>query len=139
MDTIEYLGFILTLTGLHMDLMKVAVIQSWPEPQNVRNVQSFLGFVNFYRRFIADYSQLTLPLTNLCKKTTPWIFGKKETTAFRSLKNTFSTAPVLCHWAPDLQMMVETEVSDHTIAGILSATTQHNEIHLVAFFSHSQQ
>src|SRR5258707_10691152 len=99
-DTIEYLGFILTLTGLHMDLTKVAAIQSWPEPRNVHNMQSFLGFVNFYCHFIADYSQLTLPLTNLCKKTTPWIFGKKETTAF-------STAPVLCHWAPDLRMMVE--------------------------------
>src|SRR5258708_29505800 len=102
MDTIEYLGFILTLTGLHMDLTKVAAIQSWLELWNVRDVQSFLGFANFYRRFIADYSQLTLPLTNLCKKTTPCIFDEKETTAFRSLKNMFSTAPVLCHWAPDL-------------------------------------
>src|SRR5258708_1136854 len=82
MDSIKYLGFILTLTGLHMDLMKVAAIQSWPELQNVHNVQSFLGFANFYRCFIADYSQLTLPLTNLCKKTTPWIFSEKETTAF---------------------------------------------------------
>src|SRR5260221_13621463 len=92
MDTVEYLGFILTLTGLHMDPMKVAAIQSWPELRNVRDVQSFLGFANFYCHFITDYSQLTLPLTNLCKKTT----------TFRSLKNVFSTAPVLCHWAPDL-------------------------------------
>ncbi len=82
MDTIEYLGFILTLTGLHMDPTKVAVIQSWPELQNVCDVQLFLRFVNFYCCFITDYSQLTLPLTNLCKKTTPWIFGETETTAF---------------------------------------------------------
>ncbi len=65
-----------------MDPTKVAAIQSWPELRNVRDVQSFLGFANFYCCFIADYSQLTLPLTNLCKKTTPWIFGEKETTAF---------------------------------------------------------
>ena len=122
-----------------MDPTKVAVIQSWPELQNVHNMQLFLRFVNFYHCFIADYSQLTLPLTNLCKKTTPWIFGKKETTAFRSLKNAFSTAPVLCHWAPDLRMMVEMDMSDHAIAGILLVTTQDNEIHLVAFFSHSLQ
>ncbi len=102
MDTVEYLGFILTPTGLHMDPMKVATIQGWPEPWNVCDVQSFLGFANFYRRFIADYSQLTLPLTNLCKKATPWNFGETEATAFRLLKNTFSTAPVLCHWALDL-------------------------------------
>src|SRR5260221_10168525 len=129
MDTVEYLGFILTPTGLHMDLMKVAVIQSWPEPQNVHDVQSFLGFANFDRCFIADYSQLTLPLTNLCKKTT----------AFPSLKKLFSTAPVLCHWAPDLRMTVEMDASDHTIAGILLVTTQDNEICPVAFFSRSLQ
>src|SRR5258708_21056837 len=82
MDTIEYLGFILTLTGLHMDLMKEAAIKSCPELWNVCNVQSFLGFVNFYCCFITDYSQLTLPQTNLCKKTTPWIFSKMEATPF---------------------------------------------------------
>src|SRR5260221_9989332 len=81
-DTVEYLGFILTPTGLHMDLTKVATIQGWPEPRNVRDVQSFLGFANFYHRFIADYSQLTLPLTNLCKKATPWNFGETEATVF---------------------------------------------------------
>src|SRR6266436_512661 len=138
-DTVEYLGFILTPTGLHMDLTKVAAIQSWPELQNVCDMQSFLRFVNFYHCFIADYSQLTLPLTNLCKKTTPWIFSERETTTFQSLKNAFSTAPVLCHWAPDLQMMVEMDVSDHAIAGILLVTTKDNEIRPVAFFSRSLQ
>src|SRR6266481_6525115 len=83
-DMVEYLGFILTPTGLHMDPAKVAAIQNWPELRNIRDVQSFLGFANFYCCFIADYSQMTLPLMNLCKK---------EATAF-------STAPVLCHWVP---------------------------------------
>src|SRR5260370_14174817 len=66
-DMVEYLGFILTPTGLHMDPAKVAMIQNWPELRNVCDIQSFLGFANFYCRFIADYSQMTLPLTNLCK------------------------------------------------------------------------
>src|SRR6266446_3178903 len=138
-DTIEYLGFILTPTGLHMDPAKVAAIQNWLEPRNVRDVQSFLGFVNFYHHFITDYSQMTLPLMNLCKKATPWNFRERETTTFRTLKNAFSTAPVLCHWALDLWMMVETDASDHAIAGILSVTTKDNEIRPVAFFSCSLQ
>ena len=62
-----------------------------------------------------------------------------EATMFQTLKNAFSTAPVLCHWAPDLQMTVEMDASDHAIAGILSVTTQDNKIHLVAFFSCSLQ
>jgi len=111
-----------------MDPAKVATIQNWPELRNICDVQSFLGFVNFYHCFIADYSQMTLPLTNFCKKA-----------AFQTLKNAFSTAPVLCHWALDLQMMVETDMSDHVIAGILSVTTKDNEIRPVAFFSHSLQ
>src|SRR5258708_25262008 len=100
---------------------KVTAIQNWLEPWNVHDVQSFLGFANFYCCFIADYSQLTLLLMNLCKKATPWNFSKREATAF-------STAPVLCHWVPDLWMMVETDASNHMIAGILLATTKDNEI-----------
>src|SRR5258708_4230455 len=119
-------------TGIH-------VIPSTLELRNIHDVQSFLGFANFYHHFIVDYSQMTLPLMNLCKKATPWNFGQKETTVFQTLKNTFSTAPVLCHWAPDLQMTVETDASDHVIAGILSVTTKDNEIRLVAFFSCSLQ
>src|SRR5258708_14478985 len=56
MDMVEYLGFILTPTGLHMDPLKEAAIQNWPEPRNVRDVQSFLVFANFYHCFIVDYS-----------------------------------------------------------------------------------
>jgi len=68
--------------GLHMDPAKVAAIQSWLEPQNVSDVQSFLRFANFYHHFIMEYSQSTLPLMNLCKKAMPWVFGKRETTMF---------------------------------------------------------
>src|SRR5260370_41857009 len=107
-----------------MDPMKVATIQGWPEPQNVCDVQSFLGFTNFYRRFIVDYSQMTLPLTNLCKNATPWNFREREMTTFQTLKNAFSKAPVLCHCAPDLSMLPETDASAHTIAEILAVTTK---------------
>ena len=51
-DTVEYLGFILSPKGLQMDPTKVSTIQDWPEPQKVQDVQAFLGFANFYQRFI---------------------------------------------------------------------------------------
>src|SRR5258708_35209395 len=66
MDTVEYLGFILTPTGLHMDPAKVAMIQNWLELRNVHDMQSFLGFMNFYHPFLAVYSRMTLPWMNLC-------------------------------------------------------------------------
>ena len=95
MDTMEYLGFILSLEGLHMDPAKVLTIQSWPEPCNIHEVQSFLGFANFYQHFISHYAEFTQPLTNLCQKNTPWHFGESESAAFHHLKMTFHLAPVL--------------------------------------------
>src|SRR5258708_12042995 len=135
MDTVEYLGFILSPKGLQMDPTKVSMIQDWPEPQKVQDVQAYLGFTNFYQRFIHDYSETTLPLNHLCKKSTTWHFGAEEAKAFQDLKNTFGSTPVLAHWAPDLPMMVEMNMSNCAIMGILSVTTEHAEIQLVAFYS----
>ena len=74
-DTVEYLGFILSPNGLLMDPSKVSTILEWPEPRKVKDIQSFLGFANFYRRFISDYSKITVPLTHLTCKGTPWDFS----------------------------------------------------------------
>ena len=62
-DTVNYLGFILSKDGLKMDPAKVQTIQDWPEPRKVKDIQSFLGFANFYRRFISEYSNIVVPLT----------------------------------------------------------------------------
>src|SRR5258707_15006155 len=139
MDTVEYLGFILSPKGLQMDPTKVSMIQDWPEPRKVRDVQAFLGFANFYQRFIHDYLETTLPLNHLCKKSTTWCFGVEEAKAFQNLKKAFGSAPVLAHWAPDLPMMVETDASNCVIVGILSVTTEDGEIWPVAFYSRTLQ
>jgi len=72
--TVEYLGYILTPDGLLMDKTKVQTIVDWPEPRKVKDVQSFLGFANFYRRFIHGYSDIVIPLTRLTRKNSPWKF-----------------------------------------------------------------
>jgi hypothetical protein len=59
-DTVEYLGFILSPEGLKVDPSKVQTIQDWPEPHKIKDIQSFLGFANFYRRFISDYSKIVV-------------------------------------------------------------------------------
>src|SRR5258706_425631 len=139
MDTVEYLGFILSPKGLQMDPTKVSTIQDWPKPWKVQDVQAFLSFANFYWRFIHDYSETTLPLNHLCKKSTTWHFGAEEAKAFQNLKKAFGSTPVLAHWAPDLPMMVEMDASDCVIVGILSVTTEDGEIRPVAFYSHTLQ
>src|SRR5260370_35035751 len=111
-----------------MDPAKVSVILDWPEPQKVQDVQAFLGFTNFYQRFIHDYLEMTLPLNHLCKKSTNWHFAMEEAKAFWNLKKAFESAPVLAHWALDLPMMEEMDTSDCALAGILSVTTEDGEI-----------
>ena len=62
-DTVECLGFILSPKGLWMDPSKVSTILEWLEPHKIKDIQSFLGFANFYRRFISNYSKITVLLT----------------------------------------------------------------------------
>src|SRR5260221_11175609 len=82
---------------------------------------------------------MTLPLNHLCKKSTTWHFGAEEAKAFQNLKKAFGSTPVLAHWAPDLPMMVEMDMSDWAIVGILSVTNEDGEIWPVAFYSHTLQ
>jgi hypothetical protein len=73
-DSVEYLGFILSKDGLKMSPTKVQTIQDWPEPKKVKDIQSFLGFANFYCHFISDYSDIVVLLTWLTCKGVTWNF-----------------------------------------------------------------
>jgi len=134
-DSVEYLGYVLSPSGLTMSNAKVKTIQEWPESKKVKNIQSFLGFANFYRHFIFNYSDMVIPLTRLTRKDTPWNFDENCRKAFNTLKQAFTSAPILTHWVPDAQLVVETNASDYALATILSIVTKDNEIHPIAFHS----
>jgi len=87
---LEFLGFILTQNGLKMSSDKVKVILKWPEPCKVWDIQSFLGFCNFYRHFIDNYSRITTLLTRLTRKGALWNFDNKCCSAFETLKEAFT-------------------------------------------------
>jgi len=134
-DSIEYLGYVLSPSGLTMSDAKVKTIQEWPKSKKVKNIQSFLGFANFYRRFIFNYSDIVIPLTHLTRKNTLWNFDDNCRIAFNNLKQAFTSTPILTHWVLDAQLVVETDASDYALAAILSIMTEDNEIHPVAFYS----
>ena len=131
----EYLGYMLSPNGLTMALNKVQIIQDWPEPRKVKDIQSFLGSANFYRRFIYGYSRITILLTRLTRKGVPWHFTDECRSAFNALKKAFTSAPVLTHWMPDGPITVETDASDYALTAILSVTTPTSKLHPVAFHS----
>jgi len=92
---IEYLGLVISENKVSMDPVKVAGVREWPTPENKRDIQAFLGFVNFYRRFIRDFSTKARPLFDLTRSEQVWMWSGKEQAAFEDLKTAVTTAPVL--------------------------------------------
>jgi len=136
---VNYLGFIITTNGIRMNPEKVSCVLRWETPRTVTDVQCFLGFANFYRRFIKDYSKVVMPLTKMTKKEggkyVPFVWGPEQQAAVDLLKKAFMSAPILHHIDYDREIIVETDASDYVSAGILSQHDDDGVLHPVAFYS----
>ena len=133
----KYLGLIISTDGIKIDPAKVEVIQNWSTPTCVKDVRAFIGFCNFYRRFLLNFSKVAGPLNALTKKDAPMPFGwtSKCEKAFQELKQRVCKAPILCHFDPNEQCFVETNSSDYVNAGVLSQPNGNGILHPVAYFS----
>ena len=92
---VKYLGLIVRPGSIEMDPEKITAITSWQTPSCVKDIQRFIGFANFYRRFIKDFSKICVPLNTLLCKSTTWKWDNEQDQAFKQLKQAFVTAPVL--------------------------------------------
>ena len=137
----KYLGLIISPEGIRMDPIKVEAITQWKEPQRVHDLQHFLGFANFYRRFIRGFSTIARPLHGLLKKGLPWKWGSTEAEAMSKLKTAFTTGPVLAFFDYNKKTVLETDASDWSSGGVLSQYDQESVLHPIAYFSakHSAQ
>ncbi|KAH0609702.1 uncharacterized protein H6S33_012248 [Morchella sextelata] len=100
-----------------MDPRKVETVKNWTVTKTVKDVQAFLGFANFYRRFIRGFSEVVSPLTRLTCKDISFGWTPEAQTAFNALKEAFTTAPILTHFDPEKEITVETDASDYVSAG----------------------
>jgi len=130
-----FLGIVVGADGLKMDAAKVRTIREWRTPARLTDVQAFLGFANFYRRFIRDFSRIVSPLVHLTKKGVPFVWNETCENAFRHLKDAFSTAPVLIPFDWEKPVILETDSSDYVSAGVLSQYDDNGVLRPVAFFS----
>ncbi|MBW0583152.1 hypothetical protein O181_122867 [Austropuccinia psidii MF-1] len=119
-SSVEYLGYVVSSEGLKMDQAKVQQILNWPPPRNLKALQSFLGFANFYRRFIKNYSKKISSLTSFLKKDSHFPLNEEALRQFHQLKEAFTTAPILSHFDPSLPTIVETDASDYALGAVLS-------------------
>jgi len=134
----KFLGFIVSAKGLTMDEDKLKSIMEWPIPNNVKELQSFLGLCNFYRRFIKNFAEIMEPLRRLLRKETIFNWDTKADEAFNKLKESFSTNNLLIHPDHNKEFVVETDASDFAIGCVLSQRSdEDNLLHPVAFYSRS--
>jgi hypothetical protein len=131
---VEFLGFRIGVSGIQMDPKKVQSLKEWPVPGSVKEVQQFLGFANYNRRFIRNYSQVAAPLTNLTKKETNFEWGPVQQRAFDTLIKACSKDPVLKIFDPALDSRIESDASDLAIGACL-AQQYDKHWHPVAYFS----
>ncbi|GJP49632.1 hypothetical protein CLOM_g8818, partial [Closterium sp. NIES-68] len=116
---LEVLGHVVGADGIKIDPKKITTIRDWKPPTNLQELQSFLGFVNYVRRFIPNMAGITGPLTDLLRKGTLFEWGERQQTAFDELRNSLTSPPVLRIADPSRPFEVLTDASDFAIGAIL--------------------
>ena len=132
---VEMLRLIIGPDGIKMDPKKVEVITAWPVPTKVKEVQSFLGLANFYRRFVDNFSKVAKPLHELMRKDTEWKWTDKCQIAFDKLKNIFISQPVLSMVDTTKPLRIESDASEYATGAVLSMLQDDGKWHPCAYLS----
>jgi len=133
-----FLGFVVSDQGVQVDPAKTAIIRDWDPPTTKKEVQSFLGFCNFYRRFIQAYGRVSRPLNRLTEKDiqSKFTLDENQRDAFERLRELLISAPILLYFRYDRETRLETDCSDLAAAGVLTQkSTEDGQWHPVAFYS----
>ena len=130
----EFLGHQICGGGLTPTEAKQKAIHEWATPQNVIDIRSFLGFTNYYRRNIRNYSDISRPLTDLTKKEMAWQWGLYQKNAFAAMKEAFCRVPILILPDPKLPYTIFTDASSTGVGGAL-LQNQGDGLRLVIFLS----
>lgn len=131
---IKFLGHIITPNGMHMDPSKLQAIRDFPVPRNKKEMQSFVGFVNFYRKFSSNHASIIGPLIDLIKKGIPWKFGSEEVKLFNRVKESF-TEKYLCHPKFDHVFYLQTDASKIGLGAELFQLSNEGERQTISFAS----
>ena len=133
---VSFLGLIITQGQLQSDPTKIQAVEEWPIPVTRKQLQRFLGFANFYRRFIRDFSRVAAPLHQLTSANAPFTWTPSTDAAFQRLKKLFTQAPVLLHPNSARQFVVEVDAYDSGIGAIPSQrSASTDKLHPCAYFS----
>ena len=117
---ISFVGYKVSSSGIEMDPERIRIIQEWPRPECVKEVRSFIGMLQYFRKFIKDFAKLSTPLTNLTKKDVKWSWNTETEDSFQVLKELMTKPPVLAHPDFERSFILTTDASGFAIGGVLS-------------------
>lgn len=132
---IELLGHKVSKNGLVPLERNVRAIENFPIPKKVKDVRAFVGLTSYYRKYIKNFAKIASPLTDLTKKENKFNWGETENNAFKILKKSIITAPVLAHFEDEYPVFVTTDASLEGLSGILEQENPNGKRHPIAFAS----
>ncbi len=132
---VSYLELIIIIEKIKMNSSKINIIVNWFILINVKDVQSFLDFANFYKRFIYDYSRIVTSLIHLIRKDVLFVWSQKYQIAFNILKKVFTFKIILHHYNSDHKIVIEINVLNYVFKDILFQYDENEIFHSVTYFS----
>ena len=132
---VNFLGHIISSTGISPDPSKTSKVKEWPRPTSVQETQQFLGFANYYRCFVKDFAAIAKPLHQLTEKKALFKWTEQCEQAFTSLKTHLTSAPTLALPDWSQQFIVDTDASDTGIGAVLSQAHLDGTEHVICYVS----
>ena len=133
---VTFLGHIVGRTGLACDPEKLLAVRNWHEPNRVKAVRQFVGFVGYYRRFVKNFAELADPLMALTRKGVPFMWGSDQQKAFDAPKACLLSAPILGFPTEEDRFVLDTDASLFAIGGVLNQVQNGEEV-VIAYASRS--
>ena len=131
------MGVIIGKDEVRIEKEKVQGVIEWLVPKSVKDMQKFLGLVNYYRQFVKDFAKIAKPLHKMTRKENKWSWGERQQKAFEELKKRFTMEPVLVTPYLDKEMRVEVDASDFAMGGVLLMKYEDENWRPVAYISKS--
>ena len=113
------LGHVISERGIEVDKAKIETVEKLPPPTDIKSLRSFLGHAGFYRRLIKDFSKITKPLTQLLQKDMEYTFDSDCLHAFRTLKQSLISAPIMQPPDWNLPFEIMCYASDYAVGAVL--------------------
>ncbi|KAJ9516246.1 hypothetical protein QJQ45_001132 [Haematococcus lacustris] len=135
LDTVDFLGHVVSAAGIQPDPTKVKAVLDWPAPQDKHQLRSFLGTANYYRRLLHHHAHRVLPLTDLLRDEQPWRWGEAEQRAFADIKAAMASSPVVRPPDFSLPFTVKTDASLFAIGAVLTQQDSSGAEYVVAYES----